>query len=202
MLGPDEGALTWFAKGLITFKAKDADTRGIVSFFQCDVPYGWQAPVHKHANESELFYITEGALEVFVKDTVHDATPGCVVWIPPSTPHSIFVRTPRARGFCYVTPPMHPPDIVLPSGDAPARGLCLLLPGNGDAESLILIHHVGRGDGPRFDVLHHHRRVPVAIVRVHHPLLVVRPAGRSQPERVRFYEKRLLTPLPQELSRP
>ena len=104
MLGPDEGSMTWFAKALITFKAKSADTNGIVSFFQCDVPYGWQSPVHRHANEAELFHITEGEWEVFVNDTVHLVTPGCMVWIPPATPHSIFVRSKRGRGFCYVTP--------------------------------------------------------------------------------------------------
>jgi mannose-6-phosphate isomerase-like protein (cupin superfamily) len=104
MLGPDEGSMTWFEKALITFKAKDADTRGIVSFFQCDVPYGWQAPVHKHANEAELFFITEGEWEIFVNDTVHDAGPGCTVWIPPATPHSIFVRSKRGRGYAFVTP--------------------------------------------------------------------------------------------------
>lgn len=104
MLKPDEGTFTWFEKALITFKAKSADTRGIVSFFQCDVPYGWQAPVHRHANEAELFYITEGVWEVFVNDTVHEVTPGCTVWIPPDTPHSIFVSSQRGRGYCYVTP--------------------------------------------------------------------------------------------------
>ena len=104
MLGPDEGSMTWFEKALITFKAKSADTNGMVSFFQCDVPYAWQAPVHKHANEGELFYITEGEWEVFVNDTVHDVRPGCTVWIPPNTPHSIFVRSARGRGFSYVTP--------------------------------------------------------------------------------------------------
>ena len=49
MLGPDEGSMTWFEKSLITFKAKSADTRGMVSFFQWDEPYAWQAPVRKHA---------------------------------------------------------------------------------------------------------------------------------------------------------
>jgi quercetin dioxygenase-like cupin family protein len=96
MLGPDDGTMTWFAGALITFRAKAADTRGVLSFFQCDVPYGWQAPVHRHANESELFHITEGEWEVYVNDTVHLVTPGCTVWIPQSTAHSIFVRSKRA----------------------------------------------------------------------------------------------------------
>jgi quercetin dioxygenase-like cupin family protein len=104
MLGPDEGSTTWFAGALLTFKAKAADTRGVLSFFQCDVPYGWQAPVHRHAGESELFFITEGEWEVYVKDTVHLATPGSTVWIPRSTAHSIFVRSKRGRGYCVVTP--------------------------------------------------------------------------------------------------
>src|ERR1700761_1244472 len=82
VLGPDEGSMTWFEGALLTFTAKAADTRGILSFFRNEVPYGWQAPVHRHANESELFFITEGEWEIFVRDTVHDVGPGCTVWIP------------------------------------------------------------------------------------------------------------------------
>ena len=104
MLGPDQGSRTWFEKSLITFKAKAADTRGALSFFRCDVPYGWQAPVHRHADESELFYITEGQWEIFVNDTVHDVGPGCTVWIPASTMHSIFVRSQTGRGYCVISP--------------------------------------------------------------------------------------------------
>lgn len=104
MMPPDQGAMTWFDGGLITFKAKGLDTNNILSFFQCDVPYGWKGPVHRHAHESELFYITEGEWEVFVNDTVHDVRPGSVVWIPPGAPHSLFVNSPRGRGFCVVNP--------------------------------------------------------------------------------------------------
>ncbi|MEV6039382.1 hypothetical protein AB0L65_50205 [Nonomuraea sp. NPDC052116] len=39
-LSPDDGNTTWFAGALITFRAKAAGTRGVLSFFQCDVPYG------------------------------------------------------------------------------------------------------------------------------------------------------------------
>ncbi|MET9247335.1 hypothetical protein [Nonomuraea sp. NPDC003709] len=63
MLGPDDGTTTWFAGALITFRAKAADTRGVLSFFRCDVPYGYQAPVRRHAGESELFHIAEGEWE-------------------------------------------------------------------------------------------------------------------------------------------
>lgn len=43
-LGPDDGSLTWSAKGLISCKAKYADARGILSFFGV-----------------ELFRVTEGS---------------------------------------------------------------------------------------------------------------------------------------------
>ena len=103
-LGADEGSMTWFVGALLTFKAKAADTRGQLSFFQCDVPYGWQAPVHRHANESELFFITEGEWEVLSNKEVHLVKPGGTVWIPAGTQHSIFVRSPRGRGYCVITP--------------------------------------------------------------------------------------------------
>jgi quercetin dioxygenase-like cupin family protein len=104
LLGPDEGSHTYFVGGLMTFKAKAADTRGVLSFAKVDVPYGWQAPVHQHAHESELFYITEGEWEILVNDTVHRATAGCTLWIPPNTNHSIFVTSKIARGFCVIAP--------------------------------------------------------------------------------------------------
>lgn len=104
MLGPDEGSYTYFVGGLIGFKAKAADTRGLLSFFEVDAPHGWQAPVHRHAGEGELFYVTEGELEILVNDTVHLATPGCTLWIPPNTNHSIFVTSEIARGFAVITP--------------------------------------------------------------------------------------------------
>ena len=104
MLGPDEGSFTYFVGGLIGFKAKAADTRGALSFFEVDAPRGWQAPVHRHAGEHELFYVTEGELEILVNDTVHLATPGCTLWIPANTNHSIFVTSAIARGFAVVTP--------------------------------------------------------------------------------------------------
>lgn len=104
VLPEGEGSMTWFAGALVTMKAKAADTRGQLAFFECDVPYGWQAPVHRHANESELFFITEGTWEIFVNDTVHDVRPGSTVWIPHGTAHSIFVSSKRGRGYCVLTP--------------------------------------------------------------------------------------------------
>lgn len=103
-LAEDEGSKSWFEGALVTFKAKAADTKGMMSFIQCDVPYGWQAPVHRHANESEFFFITEGEWEVLSNETVHLVRPGGVVWIPPNTNHSIFVRSIRGRGYCVTTP--------------------------------------------------------------------------------------------------
>lgn len=104
MLGPDEGSFTYFFGGLMTFKAKAADTRGALSFVQVEVPHGWQAPVHRHADEGELFYITEGEAEILVNDTVHLATPGCTLWIPANTNHSLFVTSKVARGWTVITP--------------------------------------------------------------------------------------------------
>jgi hypothetical protein len=46
MLGADQGSMTWSPGRLITYKAKAADTRGVLSFFQWDVPVehgsGWE----------------------------------------------------------------------------------------------------------------------------------------------------------------
>lgn len=104
MIKQFDGSHIWFTGGLLTFKAKAPDTGGVLSFFECDVPYGWQSAVHRHANEAELFYVTEGTLEVYVRDTVHEATAGSTVWIPANTAHSIFVSSPKVRALCVVTP--------------------------------------------------------------------------------------------------
>ncbi|MCZ4602826.1 cupin domain-containing protein [Streptomyces sp. Lzd4kr] len=104
MLTEDDTVDYWFDGALIRFRAKAPDTRGMVSFFECEAPQGWQGPVHRHANEGELFHIQDGVWEIYVNDTVHRATAGCVLWIPPATPHSIYISSKRARGTCYVTP--------------------------------------------------------------------------------------------------
>jgi len=60
--------------------------------------------VHRHANESELFFITEGEWEVLSGGKVHLVRSGGTVWIPAGSEHSIFVRSKRGRGFCVITP--------------------------------------------------------------------------------------------------
>lgn len=104
MLSQSEGDLVWFAGALLSFKAKALDTNGMLSFCQVDCLRGWQAPVHRHAHEAELFYIDEGDVDILVGDSVKEATAGSVVWIPPDTSHSIFVHSPTSRMLITVTP--------------------------------------------------------------------------------------------------
>jgi hypothetical protein len=45
-----------------------------------------QALMHRYATESDLFFITEGAVQIFVNVTCNDGTPGCTVGIPRERP--------------------------------------------------------------------------------------------------------------------
>jgi quercetin dioxygenase-like cupin family protein len=98
------GDHVWFAGALLTFKAKALDTDGMLSVCQVDCLHGWQAPVHRHAHEGELFLVVDGDVDILIGDDVAQGTAGSVLWIPPGASHSIFVQSPVCRMYVTVTP--------------------------------------------------------------------------------------------------
>lgn len=105
--GPDEGDAVWFLDNLITVKAsaRDGASYGLV---ESVLPQGSEAPLHRHLDEDEAFYILEGVLTLFIEGGREiEARPGAFVHIPRGVAHGFRARTPvkmlvvcAPKGFC------------------------------------------------------------------------------------------------------
>ncbi len=104
MLNPSEGPAVWFYGGLLTFKARKNDTKGLFSVSEWTMPENWYAPPHHHEDEAEAMYILEGNLTFTVSDATYHVTPGCFVFIPVNASHSIHVDSKMAKIITIISP--------------------------------------------------------------------------------------------------
>ena len=97
-------ASTWYMGSLVTFLAESKDTGG--SFFLNEVTMkpGNEPPPHLHEREDELFYVLEGAFDVFVGDQAFELQTGGCVFLPRLRPHGFIVRSPRFRMLALFQP--------------------------------------------------------------------------------------------------
>lgn len=51
-------------------------------------PHSDGPPQHRHADHDEGFYVVSGTARFTVGQTVHDASPGTLVMVPPGAPHT------------------------------------------------------------------------------------------------------------------
>jgi mannose-6-phosphate isomerase-like protein (cupin superfamily) len=51
-------------------------------------PHSPGPPQHRHARHDEGFYVVSGTARFTVGETVHDASPGTLVMVPPGAPHT------------------------------------------------------------------------------------------------------------------
>jgi quercetin dioxygenase-like cupin family protein len=70
-------------------------------------PPGIAPPLHRHDDSAEAFFMLEGRMEYRAGDAQYDLYPGCFIYLPPTIPHAFRIR-----------------------GDAPARFLGIVSPGN------------------------------------------------------------------------
>ncbi|KAA9150850.1 cupin domain-containing protein [Amycolatopsis acidicola] len=78
---------------LFTIYAGAEQTEGTFNFFTCEGPRGEIIPAHVHADTYEVFYITAGAVRLFVEDTGGEQyekllTPGDFGFVPKNCPHA------------------------------------------------------------------------------------------------------------------
>ena len=97
-------ASTWYMGSLVTFLAESKDTGG--SFFLNEVTMkpGNEPPPHLHEREDELFYVLEGAFDVFVGNEAFDLRTGGCVFMPRLRPHGFIIRSPRLRMLALFQP--------------------------------------------------------------------------------------------------
>jgi len=78
---------------LITVYAGGEQTGDAFNFFTVEGPKGDLIPAHVHADTHEVFYVTQGAVRLFVEDTDGNAqdkllTPGDFGFVPKNCPHA------------------------------------------------------------------------------------------------------------------
>lgn len=78
---------------LFTIYAGGEQTENTFNFFTCEGPKGDLIPAHTHADTYEVFYITHGAVRLFVADLEGEEyekllTPGDFGFVPKNCPHA------------------------------------------------------------------------------------------------------------------
>ena len=88
VVGPNEGVtVEGPVGGPLTFKARGEQTNGSLTAFENVIPPGQGPPLHRHANEDELWYVLEGELRFKLEADVQRAPAGSFVFVPRGTPH-------------------------------------------------------------------------------------------------------------------
>jgi quercetin dioxygenase-like cupin family protein len=87
--GPGDGqAVPNPAGGELTFKAHGEETGGALTAFETTAAPGEGPPLHRHVSEDEVLYVLEGRLRVRLEETMYEAPPGSLVFIPRTVPHT------------------------------------------------------------------------------------------------------------------
>jgi mannose-6-phosphate isomerase-like protein (cupin superfamily) len=97
-------ASTWYMGSLLTFLAESKDTGGGFALLEFTLKPGHDPPPHVHEREDELFYVLEGAFDVFVGGEAFKLGAGGCVFMPRLTPHGFIIRSPRFRMLALFEP--------------------------------------------------------------------------------------------------
>lgn len=73
--------------GPVVFKARTADTAGMLMAMENEVHAGEGPPLHLHPDEDEYFWVLEGSFRFRTHDDVRAASTGSFVFVPRGTPH-------------------------------------------------------------------------------------------------------------------
>lgn len=90
------------APGRKRYLAHTEDLMVVVIDFE-DGPHAAPDPPHSHPHQ-QVTYVAEGELLFFLGDEPHALGPGDLIAVPPDLPHSIQLRTARARLVDTFTP--------------------------------------------------------------------------------------------------
>lgn len=87
---------------LVTVYAGGEQTEGTFNFFTVEGPKGDIIPAHLHTDTYEVFYVTSGAVRLFVEDTEGEQqekllTPGDFGFVPKNCPHAYRIERHHSR---------------------------------------------------------------------------------------------------------
>jgi quercetin dioxygenase-like cupin family protein len=136
----DQGDVTWFFNGLMTFKATMAETGGAYSLTEYLVTAASNPPMHVQVDEDEAFYILEGEIEFEVDGQIVTATPGTFAFVARGAAHrySVLTETARMLVICSGKPADNLEDFFVGMGQ-PATERALPVPGAPDGERLMAL---------------------------------------------------------------
>ena len=77
---------------------------GALPYWKLPLKPGNEPPPHVHEREDELFYVLDGAFDVFVGDEAFKLQAGGCVLMPRLRPHGFIVRSPRFRMLALFQP--------------------------------------------------------------------------------------------------
>lgn len=101
-----DGEAIWAMGSLFDVKLVGHETGGRIEIAEVTQPPGIATPLHRHANEAEVFYVLEGQLDYEAGGELHHLERGSTMYLPPLVPHRFRIR-----------------------GDAPAKILAIVTPG-------------------------------------------------------------------------
>lgn len=87
----------WYMGSLTTNLAETNDTNGAFCLVEATLVPGNEPPPHVHSREDELFYVLEGAFDVYVGEEAFKVETGECIFLPKFKPHAFVIRSPRLR---------------------------------------------------------------------------------------------------------
>jgi mannose-6-phosphate isomerase-like protein (cupin superfamily) len=94
----------WYMGSLTTNLAEHKDTNGAFCLVEATLVPGNEPPPHVHSREDELFYVLEGAFDVYVGEEAFKMGTGECIFLPKFKPHAFVIRSPRLRMLTLFTP--------------------------------------------------------------------------------------------------
>ena len=108
--------------GMLTINlAESKDTNGAFFLVESTLVPGTEPPPHVHLREDELFYVLEGAFDVYVGHEAFKVETGQCVFLPKFKPHGWIIRSPRLRVLALFAPGGL--EEAFRRGSAPAQNL-------------------------------------------------------------------------------
>lgn len=86
------------------FLADAADTGGAYSLMEVTARPGAEPPPHVHTGEDEAFYILDGAWTFRCGETLTDADPGTLLFLPRGLMHGFTAHTDACRALVIMSP--------------------------------------------------------------------------------------------------
>ena len=88
VLSPGEGRALNVLGDRVVVRLSGEETEGAFSLIEQTSTPGMGIPLHTHANEDELFFVIEGAMQFQIGDQTVEAPAGTAAWLPRGLPHS------------------------------------------------------------------------------------------------------------------